>query len=145
MCSLLGPGHQRMLVHRNGVFRCFRNIIQPPCDCLQCLQQFRSSRLQGLGIYTYAESLSDKEAQDEAFRFLRSMSENIQYLKEQCSVNGNTIMKRWRKSRKKRNSYLISVDPNLYPHEWCNLHFLKDFQEKKIASNSTGEVDVDIT
>jgi hypothetical protein len=101
--------------------------------------------LQGRRLYTYAEALSNEEAQNKATRFLQSMSRNIQYLKKQCSVNGSTILKRWKKSSKKRNSYLVSVDPDAYPHEWCNAHFLKDFYEKKTASNSTGEVDVDLS
>lgn len=134
-----------MLIHRNGLFRCYRNVINPPCDCMQCHQQLRSTYWQGRKLNTYTEALSDSEAQSKATAFLETTSRHIQYLRNQYSRNGDTILKRWKKSSKKRSSYLLSVEPDLYPYECPNGHLLQNFAEKHLASKARGEVDSDIS
>lgn len=74
--------------------------------------------------------MSDHESNDEASRLTQLAFEDRQYLKHQCELNGNAILKRWRKkSPDERRALLLQVDPKMYPHQWCDAHFELDFHD----------------
>jgi hypothetical protein len=54
--------------------------------------------------------------------------EDRQFLKEQCKILGNTILRRWKKKTKeKREALLLDVKPQMYPHQWWDAHFSLEF------------------
>ncbi|TVY92897.1 hypothetical protein LAWI1_G005034 [Lachnellula willkommii] len=60
-------------------------------------------------------------------------------------VNGELIMKRWKKSALKRKNYMLQVDPNIYPHQWCDAYFVHDFYLKAIERPATEGIEYDFT
>ncbi|TVY81625.1 hypothetical protein LSUE1_G004822 [Lachnellula suecica] len=141
----IGLEHEYARITNDGKFYCYRNLVQPPCECLQCLQQFRKASDQSVKLYAYSAALSYDEAEKMATGLLQSMPENILYLRHQCSVNGDLILKRWKKSSKKRSSYLLAADPDLYPHQWGDAHFLRDYVKKIQEEEASGEYTADLT
>jgi hypothetical protein len=79
----------------------------------------------------------------------RSISEDLDYLKHQSAMNGNSILKRWKKSAQERKALLLQVDPKMYPHDWSEAHFAredhqsqmkKELEPEKYFDNSSGLV-----
>lgn len=100
----------------------------PPCECSECVQQFRSGHAQEHKILAYSFALSDAEARQKAENFTTSISRNLVYLRQRCQNNGDSIVKRWKKkSRNKREALLRDIDPDLYPHQWPLVHLNKAF------------------
>ena len=142
--SLIGPQHAHLYVRRDGKFHCGRNRLRPPCECLECVQQFRTEEQQIKKVFTYTTGLSDLEAQKKAAEITQSITANLQYLKEQCNANGNSIMKRWKKkSREKREALLLDVAPDMYPRQWCDVHISHDFEMMAIIELFAGTLDTD--
>ncbi|CAG8976490.1 hypothetical protein HYALB_00005987 [Hymenoscyphus albidus] len=53
--------------------------------------------------------------------------ENLQYLREQCEVNGSLIVKRWKKKSSEKRKVLLSlVDPDIYPNQ-SDIRFSQEF------------------
>jgi len=138
--SDLGPEHvDKMMVRRQGKFHCFKIIIKAPCECTVCTQQFRPASYQGRWTFAYTKALSDTEALKESMALVEGARKNFQYLKQQCHVNGSVIVKRWKKkSSEKRKALLLEVDPDMYPHQWSDIHFTKEFEPIKNAIASVG-------
>jgi hypothetical protein len=65
-------------------------------------------------LFGYEAVLSDNEARGKATDLVRRTHANIEYLREQCAANGNTILKRWKKkSGEKRKALLLEIDPEM--------------------------------
>jgi hypothetical protein len=72
---------------------------------------------------TYTNALNDFEAQEEATRLVQSICKDRQYLKEQCELNGNIIMTKWKKSSKKSQAVLLDGKNATLPREFTERPF----------------------
>ncbi|KAF4626925.1 hypothetical protein G7Y89_g11230 [Cudoniella acicularis] len=132
----------------DGKFRCFRILIKSPCECLICNQQFRTKFYQRRWVFGYEKAFSDDEARGEAANLTKTLRDNLEYLRKQYETNGNIILKRWKKkSGEKRKALLLEVDPDIYPDQWSNVHFRKEFvpTERAIALSGFNWPDKDAT
>lgn len=76
----------------------------------------------------YAVVLSDQEAAAKAQGFVKNMQQNLQYLRHQWERNGQTINKRWvKQSRDKKQAFLLALQPDMYPKQWSEVHFVRDY------------------
>ena len=100
---------------RNGVFRgIYRHVFVPPCECVEFKQQFRSYKDQCVSRGTYTTALSDEEARETVSNVRQEIFDNVQYLQEQYKLNGNTILKRWKKKTSdERKVVMLEVDPQM--------------------------------
>ncbi|PVH73888.1 hypothetical protein DL98DRAFT_42131 [Cadophora sp. DSE1049] len=115
-------------IRRDGVIKYFRYVIHPQCSCTECAQQFRTVDTQKAKTLGYRDGLNDKEAKSRAAEFTISIAQDLQYLKDQCTLNGNSILKRWKKkSMAERSNLLKQAMPNIFPSQWCDALFHTEF------------------
>ncbi|OCL11600.1 hypothetical protein AOQ84DRAFT_268717, partial [Glonium stellatum] len=94
-------------------------ICPPPCECIDCLDQFYDSREQKMPQFAYTRKVSDVEAKKILGDFVAGICSDRQFLQKQCNLYGDIIMNRWkRKTQGKREACLLRVDPDLYQHQW---------------------------
>ena len=92
-------------------------VYLPPCECVDCQEQYYTSNQQNIDRYCYVGELSDPEAQQILAEYMESLRSDQEYLQRQCASHGDTIMNRWKKkSREKRQTWLLQADPTLYQH-----------------------------
>ncbi|KAL8833660.1 MAG: hypothetical protein Q9170_004146 [Blastenia crenularia] len=90
--------------------------FQPPCECSECLTQYRALKLQDEPVWFYSLPLDDCGAFHIARGYTLSMIENIPFLIGQINAFGHRIVKRWvRRTSQSRKDFLLSVDSELYP------------------------------
>ncbi|MCJ1479573.1 hypothetical protein MMC13_008259 [Lambiella insularis] len=66
--------------------------------------------------------LGPDEAQQVARDYVEGINADLEYLKQQCGLYGNIIMKRWKKkSPEKREACLLLADPSMYPRKWFHI------------------------
>ena len=64
-------------------------------------------------------ALKNKEASEKASGLTKRNFEDLRYLIEECTLNGNSILKRWKKKGTEgRKALLLQVDPQMYPYIW---------------------------
>ncbi|KAH9214323.1 hypothetical protein DL95DRAFT_503717, partial [Leptodontidium sp. 2 PMI_412] len=101
---------------------------RPPCECASCEQQFRTDDQQVMKAYTYAEFLPDNEAIVRARAMTTSIAKDWIYLRDQCQLNGNILLKRWKKKGKVgRTELLKDVEPDIYPYQFCDVRLCHEF------------------
>ena len=116
------------MIRREGVVICYRYGLDIPCSCTECVQQFRSFQPQKIRTFGYRYGLSDLEAFVLAAETTRSISQDWQYLKQHCDLNGNSILKRWKKKSKAERSRLLQqVMPDICPHQWPDASIAAEF------------------
>ncbi|KAE9375173.1 hypothetical protein N431DRAFT_555665 [Stipitochalara longipes BDJ] len=145
--GVLGKTHNHIIVYRDGVFTGFyRHTFYPPCECAECKQQYRPNFDQCRKIWTYTAALSDEEARVAVSDLTQKIFADLGYLQEQCTLNGNTILKRWKKKTPdQRKATLLEVDPEMYPHQWCDAYFSRDFLPKARGLLKAAKPDYDVT
>jgi hypothetical protein len=92
-------------------------------------------------------ALSDGEARETVSKVRQNIFDNVQHLQDQCRLNGNTILKRWKKKTSdERKAVLLEVDRQMYPHQWCDAYFSHEFvpKAKAIAAGAYSDYDVTI-
>ncbi|KAL5321494.1 hypothetical protein ACEPPN_009453 [Leptodophora sp. 'Broadleaf-Isolate-01'] len=78
--------------------------------------------------YTYAEFLPDNEAIVRARAMTTSIAKDWIYLRDQCQLNGNILLKRWKKKGKVgRTELLKDVEPDIYPYQFCDVRLCHEF------------------
>ncbi|KUJ17900.1 uncharacterized protein LY89DRAFT_745890 [Mollisia scopiformis] len=136
---IFGPNHYIQAITRGEDLKTFRHMFRPPCECEECNQQYktainRDTRLpdgQFKQIKRYSSYVADEEAKTQASRAFKKISADRAYLKEQCYMNGNTILKRWKKlTPSERARHLLLVDNDLYQHQWADVIFSRKFAER---------------
>jgi hypothetical protein len=131
---------------RDEKFHCCRHAIVPPCESTEREQQFRTFEDQSEKIMTYSQALSDAEAAEMAASLTLKIFEDRQFLKEQCKILGNTMLRRWKKKTKeKREALLLEVNPQMYPHQWCDAHFSLEFVPEWKTNVGKAVPDPDVT
>jgi len=94
-------------------------ICPPPCECVDCDQQYRCLADQNVDRFVYERKISDSAAQSIAKECTTSIMNDLQFLRDRCCSHGNTIISRWKKkSRDKRQAFLLQVAPDMYPSLW---------------------------
>jgi hypothetical protein len=72
----------------------------------------------------YTTALENKESSKKASGLTNSLFEDLRYLNEECSLNGNSILKRWKKKGAEgRKALLLQINPQMYPHNWAEARF----------------------
>lgn len=91
-------------------------VYKPPCDCLECAEQYRSVDEQWSAIHClYAGSMTGSEATALSRKFCTSLLVDLQVVRSFLQQHGELINKRWlKKSNTKRKSYLKQLRPNMY-------------------------------
>jgi hypothetical protein len=74
----------------------------------------------------------------------RNIFENRQFLDEQCKAHGNTILRRWKKTKEKRETLLLEVEPQMHPHQCCDVHFSLEFVPVWKANEAKSVPDPDV-
>ncbi|KAL2070198.1 hypothetical protein VTL71DRAFT_13224 [Oculimacula yallundae] len=96
----------------------------------------------------YREGLNDDEARSRAAQYTTSIARDVQYLIAQCALNGNSVLKRWKKeSKAERSDLLKQAMPNAFPNKWCDAFFhIEYMQAVELESRKHGGmVDTDFT
>ncbi|KAG4438579.1 hypothetical protein IFR05_005954 [Cadophora sp. M221] len=135
-------------IRRDGVVKYFRYVIHPQCNCVECAQQFRTVDAQKNKTFGYREGLNDHEAKSRAAEFTNNITRDLQYLREQCTLNGNSILKRWKKKSKSERTNLLKLAmPNIFSNQWCDsLLHAEYMQAVEVESRKYGGmVDTDFT
>jgi hypothetical protein len=72
----------------------------------------------------YTTALNNKEASEKASILTTSICEDLRYLNEQCALDGNSILKIWKKKGAEgRIALLLQIDLQMYPHNWAEARF----------------------
>lgn len=94
------------------------SFSKPPCECHECQQQFRTNDSQCIDVRAYADEVSHSKASSQLENLVHSIHDDLAFLRAQISARGNTILKRWKKSRAKRAAVLQEAMPDMYPSKW---------------------------
>lgn len=94
-------------------------IITPPCDCLECAEQYRSVDEQSTKFHClYAGTIKGSEAISQCQRFCTSLIDDLQLVRSVLISHEELIQKRWlKKSNTKRKAFLKQVRPTMYESE----------------------------
>jgi hypothetical protein len=93
-------------------------ICPPPCECVDCQNQFYITEEQKQVRFSYKAQISDVEAREILKDYILRIRNNREFLQKQCAVYGDRILSRWRKkSREQRAACLLHAEPDLYPHQ----------------------------
>lgn len=98
--------------------------------------------------FGYREGRNDHEAKSRAAEFTNNIARDLQYLREQCTLNGNSILKRWKKKNKSERTNLLKLaKPNIFSNQWCDsLLHAEYMQAVEVESRKYGGmVDTDFT
>ena len=88
----------------------------PPCECEQCLLQYRAHDMQKYAPYAYLQHHFDDEASELATTFKQSILADMEFLRHHIATSGNVILKRWRRrTPAKRKDLLKQIEPEVYP------------------------------
>lgn len=78
--------------------------------------------------WKYHRALTNDEARSEARSFCASTEENFQYLRHQCRLNGNAILKRWKKYKpEERKALILTVSPDIHPKKWIDVELYLEY------------------
>lgn len=106
-----GRGPITVAVRPQGIPLCL-----PPCECVDCVTQFRSNQEQNVDRFVYERDLPASKATKIVAKHTEGIQSHRAYLQRMCAFHGNTITNRWRKkSRDRREACLLQADPNMYP------------------------------
>lgn len=109
-----GRGPITVAVRPQGIPLCL-----PPCECVDCVTQFRSDQEQNVDRFVYERDLPTAKATQIVAKHMEGIQSHRAYLQRMCVFHGNTITNRWRKkSRDKREACLLQADPTMYPQQW---------------------------
>ena len=109
---------------RNGDGTGNAPILLPPCECIECSQQYRNSKAQLWHNNNYAGSQSDSDAQDLLTAHVTHIRKDQEYLRDALFKHGNTIVSRWKKkSISKRVDCLVKALPTLEARRWAILDY----------------------
>lgn len=73
----------------------------------------------------YTRSISIAESRKVLQKLFDQMNEDFMFLKTKCRLHGDRIMSRWKKrSREKRELWLLQADPNLCVDRWHLLRYV---------------------
>lgn len=102
------PETRRMIARKDSQVR------KPPCECVECLQQFRTAAEQQIHTNIYTKAISWEDAQDNCNDWVQGISIGRGFLRHAISKHGNTIVNRWKKrSVFKRTSLLKEIFPGI--------------------------------
>ncbi|KAF8858232.1 hypothetical protein BDZ45DRAFT_786060 [Acephala macrosclerotiorum] len=95
------------------------NAYLPPCECVECSQQYRSFPDQKKFLYVYSKSIGNAEAIRLCDSMVESINKDRLYVQQQLAMHRASIAKRWKKKTlKNREALLKSVDPDMYVRKW---------------------------
>lgn len=109
-------------------------VKNPPCECVECWQQFRTGPEQQMHKNAYSATLTWKEAQRKCDGWVDEINLSRAYLQNAIKNHGNTIVNRWKKkSVAKRASLLQEVFPELAhkKHEFVDRDYFELWQESR--------------
>jgi hypothetical protein len=99
-------------------------VLWPPCECIECSQQYRNGRAQLWHNNNYAGSPSDSDARDLLTTHVTHIRKDQEYLRDALFKHGNTIVSRWKKkSISKRADCLVKALPTLEARRWAILDY----------------------
>ncbi|KAL8945974.1 MAG: hypothetical protein Q9222_007569 [Ikaeria aurantiellina] len=104
-------------------------IFSPPCDCLECGEQFRSIDEQATKIFcVYAGQLSNSEASALSCRFCTRLLEDLQSVLSGLRPHAEVIQKRWiKKSNTKKRAFIKHLRPEMHESQnaFLDIHMTK--------------------
>ncbi|KAK7700763.1 hypothetical protein SLS57_011987 [Botryosphaeria dothidea] len=90
-----------------------------------CSNTYRSPVEQQNDRSDYTRSISIAESRKVLQKLFDQMNEDFMFLKTKCRLHGDRIMSRWKKrSREKRELWLLQADPNLCVDRWHLLRYV---------------------
>ena len=85
-----------------------------PCECVECLQQFRTTAAQKIPQTLYTKHISWKNAQVKCDTWVQEITFSQKFLRDAISRHGNTIVNRWKKrSVAKRCALITEIFPGI--------------------------------
>jgi hypothetical protein len=94
-------------------------ICPPPCECVDCQNQFYMTEEQKQDRFSYKTQVSDVEVREILKDYISRIRNDREFLQKQCEVYGDRILSRWKKkSQEQRAACLLHAEPDLYPHQW---------------------------
>jgi hypothetical protein len=112
----------------------------PPCECVQCLQQFRTAADQKKPQFLYTKTISWKDAQKKCNAWVEEITSSQIYLQDVISKHGNTIVNRWKKkSVAKRAALLKEIFPDMSSrtHEMFDVNYVARFYEARAKQRNS--------
>jgi hypothetical protein len=111
-------------------------IVPPPCECVECSQQYRTKDRQNEGQYLYAELRNEADAEALLKREVAKIRGDQQYLRDTISKHGNTIVGRWKKkSVSKRADCLAKAFPGIEPSKRPIFQYVFDQAADRLESD----------
>ena len=108
--SQASPATTRVIVRQGMPFR------DAPCECVQCLQQFRATATQMIHHKMYTKHIGWKNAQIKCNTWVQEITSSQKFLRDAINKKGNTIVSRWKKrSATKRAAMLTDIFPDIAP------------------------------
>ena len=74
-----------------------KKSFPPLCECFECSQQYRTTKLQENALFRCSATRSEDDAQALLGEEVDSMRADQAYLRETLAKHGNTILGRWKK------------------------------------------------
>ena len=105
-----------------------------PCECVECLQQFRTRAAQKIPQTLYTKHISRKNAQMKCDSWVQEITFSQKFLKDVITRHGNTIVNRWKKrSVAKRCALLTEIFPGIAPrkHELLEKNYIEPLHEAR--------------
>lgn len=113
MISEAPPATAARVIARQGSLS--RNA---PCECVECLQQFRSLAAQMKHHKMYTKHISWKSAQLKCNTWVQEITFSQEFLRDAIRRRGNTIVSRWKKRRvARRSAMLTDIFPDIAPRK----------------------------
>lgn len=88
-------------------------LFQPPCECNICLRQYRTKYEQNYTLGSYSGRTEDPASLAQSYA--KSIKEDREFLYQKIVTRESSLLKRWRRSEKKRKEYLKKAQPDIYP------------------------------
>ena len=92
-------------------------VFKPPCECLECAEQYRSVEEQSTGArhLRYTGDTSNAQVATSSRRYCESLFADLQAIRSAPSRHEELIQKRWlKKSNAKRKHYLRGLRLGMY-------------------------------
>lgn len=90
--------------------------FRPPCECVECLKQYRAHSSQDYIPFLHHNHLEASKASNLAKSYTQSILEDLDLLRRHIHISGEILLKRWRRrTPSKRRDLLLQVEPDLYP------------------------------
>lgn len=114
------------------------NPLRPFTHCYECDQQYRDDKCQFQDHLMYGSVTSDTEAEELLHTYVSETRQHLEYIRSRLLQYGDTVIKRWERSKDKRIALLRKAMPDIYPRKFAtqNIRFSSETPAHKKEGRS---------